>query len=216
MRLNVKALMSTHLRPYAFARDWKKELLIVAENRATFGKNHAGELYILQEDYDNDHRIDALVLAHDICEALPAVEAIRQAHNAIVAALRAPFDEPSVRLLVGVMLDVFPGKPGESAAVYVDALVWSLEEFEPQGEGLAVPTAAIAAAIAEAWKATTFKPSISEFLGLVQRHWARLSDQCRSIEAMGSFVATLEKLAPPTRPEVEPHIIRGGDDDLPF
>jgi 1,6-anhydro-N-acetylmuramate kinase len=115
----------------------------------------------------------------------------------ILAALQAPFDEPATTLLVGVMLDAMPAKPGEGAAVYLDAMMFTLEELRLDDEGeIRVPTAAIAAAVQDVWKDKTFKPAISEFVGYVLKHWHQLRTDLRAVRGLSNFAATLDELVP--------------------
>jgi hypothetical protein len=82
--------------------------------------------------------------------------------------------EATVRFLLGVMLDGFRAKPTEGAPIFVDAVVYMLENLAPDsGEALYnvpkfIPAPAIAAAVREAWLKFTFPPSIHEFSELCQ------------------------------------------------
>jgi hypothetical protein len=159
-------------------------------------------------------------LALDLRDALPSRGMIEQAKIDLLSVLQAPFQEPHARLLAGIMLDALPAKPGESAPVYLDAMIWSLEELRLEQEGdIAVPTAAIAAAVRDILKEKTFKPSIHEMLGYVRRHWIKLVEDLRAIGALSNFVATLDELAPAPSSDVAP--VReaqkiDGEDDVPF
>jgi hypothetical protein len=209
-RIDVRALMSTHLRSYAIVKNWQGEFEILKEYQTHFAKDVNGAVMSLYDDRDWDSKANTLVLACDLRDALPPREAIDQAEMMILSVLQAPFAEPEPRLLVGVMLDAMPTKPGESAPVYLDAMLWSLEELRLEDEGdIAVP-AAIAAAVNEVWKERTFKPAIKELLDCVLKHWARLVADLRSVRSLSRFVATLEELVP-----ADTVTTRDGD-DVPF
>lgn len=159
-RVDVKAIMATHLRPYAIVKDWREEFEIHKEHRTHFARDVNGKVMALRDDCDWNSRAETLVLALDLRDALPTVAVIAEAEAMILAALQAPFDEPSATLLISMMLDAMPAKPGEGAAVYLDAMVFTLEELRLDGEDdLAVPTAAIAAALQDVWKEKTFRPA---------------------------------------------------------
>jgi hypothetical protein len=217
-RIDIKALMSMHLRPYAIVKNWREEFEILKEYRARFAKDVNGAVMALSDDHDWDSKAETLVLALDLRDALPSREAINQAEMTILAALQAPFSEPHARLLTGVMLDGMPAKPGEAAAVSVDAMVYSLEELRLEHEGdIVVPTAAIAATVKDVWKERTFRPSIHEMLGYVRRHWIKLVEDVRSVGVLSNFVATLDELVPAETETVPARDGQNEDgDDVPF
>lgn len=210
-RIDVKALMSMHLRPYAVVKNWREELEIRKEYGPRFAKDVNGAVMALSDDQDWESKAETLVLALDLRDALPPRDAIDQAEMMILSTLQAPFAEPEARLLTGVMLDAMPTKPGEAASVSVDAMIYSLEEFRLEHEGdIAVPTAAIAAAVKDVWKERTFRPSIHEMLDYVKRHWIRLLADLHSVRALSRFVATLDELVPA---ETETVPARDGQDE---
>jgi hypothetical protein len=217
-RIDVKALMTTHLRPYAIVKNWREEFEILEEHRTHFARDDNGKVMALRDDCDWVSRAETLLLACDLRDALPARDAIEQAKMMILSALQAPFDEPHARLSAGTMLDAMPSKPGEAAPVYLDAMIWSLQEFRLEHEGdIAVPTAAIAAAVKDILKERTFRPSIHEMLDYVKLHWIRLLADLRSVGALSNFVATLDELVPGPQPDVAP--ARDGqtdEGDIPF
>jgi hypothetical protein len=209
--------MSVHLRPYAVVKNWREEFEILKEYRARFAKNVDGAVMALNDDQDWDSKAETLVLALDLHDALPARDAIDQAAAMILSALQAPFAEPEARLLTGVMLDAMPTKPGEAASVSVDAMIYSLEEFRLEHQDdIAVPTAAIAAAIKDIWKERTFRPSIHEMLDYVKRHWIRLLADLHSVRALSSFVATLDELVPAETEAAPARDGQADEADIPF
>jgi hypothetical protein len=218
-RIDVKTLFSGHLQPFKIVEGLKNALALAREYRARYGRDVNGKLYMLREDQNEDERIELLLMAVDLRDALPSKDAIGQAYAALLRAIQVPFDEPSARLLIGIMCDVMPGKPGEGAPVYLDAMIFSIEEFRLEHhQDITAPAAAIAAAAREAWESGTFRPSIHEFLGLVSKHWHRLIENLNSVAALGKFVATLEEITPninvhsPSQPGTE-----GKDgDNIPF
>jgi hypothetical protein len=197
-RIDVKAIMGMHLRPYAIVKNWRNEFEILKEHCSHFARDVNGRVMALREDCsDWDSRVETLLLACDLRDALPPLAVIAEAQAMILAALQAPFDEPAATLLVGVMLDAMPAKPGEGAAVYLDAMMFTLGELRLDDEGeILVPTAAIAAAVQDVWKDKTFKPAISEFVGYVLKHWHKLRADLRAVRGLRSFVATLDELGP--------------------
>src|SRR5258705_1087628 len=93
-RIDVKALMSMHLRTYAIVKTWRNEFEILKEYRTHFAKNVHGKVMTLQDDCDWDSRATTLILACDLRDALPPLAVIAEAEAMILAALQAPFGEP--------------------------------------------------------------------------------------------------------------------------
>jgi hypothetical protein len=197
-RIDVKALMSMHLRPFAFVKNWRAEFEILEEHRTHFGKNIHGEVMALRDDCDWDSRATTLILACDLRDVLPPRDVIEQAKMMILSALRAPFDEANCRLLIGIMLDVMKGRAeDESAAVTIDMMTWRLEELRLDDEDdLAAPTAAIAGAVAQLVDEQSFRPSIHEVHDRVIEHWRKLAADLRAVGGLSNFVATLDELVP--------------------
>jgi hypothetical protein len=197
-RIDVKALMSMHLRPYAIVKNWRNEFEIHKEYSARFAKNVNGVLMALSDDHDWNSRMETLLLACDLRDALPPRDAIEQAKMMILSALRAPFDEANCRLLIGIMCDVMKGRSeDETAAVSIDMMTWRLEELRLDDEDdLAAPTAAIAGAVAQLIDEQSFRPSIHEVRDRVVEHWHRLRTDLRAVRGLSSFVATLDELVP--------------------
>jgi hypothetical protein len=197
-RIDVKALMSMHLRPYAIVKNWRNEFEIHKEYSPRFAKNVNGVLMALSDDKDWNSRVETLLLACDLRDALPPRDAIEQAKMMILSALRAPFDEANCRLLIGIMYDVTKGRPeDESAAVTVDMMTWRLEELRLDDEDdLAAPTAAIAGAVTQLVDEQSFRPSIHEVRDRVTEHWHKLRADLRAVGGLSNFVATLDELVP--------------------
>jgi hypothetical protein len=198
-RIDVKALMSMHLRPYAIAKNWREKFEIHKEYSARFAKNVRGEMMALSDDKDWNSRVETLLLACDLRDALPPREVIEQGKMMILSALRAPFDEANCRLLIGIMYDVTKGRPeDESAAVTVDMMTWRLEELrlDDEDDDLAAPTAAIAGAVTQLVDEQSFRPSIHEVRDRVMEHWHKLRADLRAVSGLSSFVATLDELVP--------------------
>ena len=129
-RIDVKALMSMHLRPYAIVKNWRNEFEIHKEYSARFAKNVNGKMMALSDDRDWNSRVETLLLACDLRDALPPRDAIEQAKMMILSALRAPFDEANCRLLIGIMYDVTKGRSeDETAAVSIDMMTWRSKNF---------------------------------------------------------------------------------------
>jgi hypothetical protein len=219
-RIDVKALMSMHLRPYAIVKNWREEFEILEEHRTHFAKNVNGALMALSDDHDWHARAETLLLACDLRDALPPRAAIEQAKMMILSALRAPFDEANCRLLIGIMYDVTKGRPeDESAAVTVDMMTWRLEELRLDDEDdLAAPTAAIAGAVTQLIDEQSFRPSIHEVRDRVVGHWHKLRADLRAVGGLSNFVATLDELVP-AETEASPVPWCDGytdDDSIPF
>lgn len=198
-RIDVKALMSMHLRPYAIVKNWRNEFEILEEHRDHFARNVNGEVMALRDDCcDWNSRVETLVLACDLRDALPPRDAIEQAKMMILAALRAPFDEANCRLLIGIMYDATKGRSeDESAAVTVDMMTWRLEELRLDDEDdLAAPTAAIAGAVTQLVDEQSFRPSIHEVRDRVLEHWHKLRADLGAVGSLSNFVATLDELVP--------------------
>ena len=197
-RIDVKALMSMHLRPYAIVKNWRNEFEIHKEYSARFAKNVNGALMALSDDQDWNSRVETLLLACDLRDALPPRDAIEQAKMMILSALRAPFDEANCRLLIGIMCDVMKGRSeDETAAVSIDMMTWRLEELRLNDEDdLAAPTAAIAGAVAQLIDEQSFRPSIHEVRDRVIEHWHQLRTDLRAVGGLSNFVATLDELVP--------------------
>lgn len=182
-RLDVKKLMTHHLAPFEIELQWRDAFELARQHEAVFGRSARGELYALQERemWPGAHA-QAYDAAFQVQYQLPDLNEIQKAIGGLSEIMTTAPDEPTVRLLLGTMLDGFRVKPAEGAPVYLDALVWILEALEPgEGELYAriprhVPAAAIAASAREAWVAQTFPPSIHEFVVLVRKHRRRLVD----------------------------------------
>lgn len=197
-RIDVKALMSMHLRPYAIVKNWRDEFEILKEYSARFARDVNGEVMALRDDYSVP-RVETLLLACDLRDALPPRDAIEQAKMMILSALQVPFDEPNCRLLIGIMCDVMKGRAeDETAAVSIDMMTWRLEELrlDHEDDDLAAPTAAIAGAVAQLIDEQSFRPSIHEVRDRVIEHWRKLAADLRAVGGLSSFVATLDELVP--------------------
>jgi len=219
-RIDVKALMSMHLRPYAIVKNWRNEFEILEEHRTHFGRDVNGKVMALRDDCDWDSRAETLLLACDLRDALPSRDAIEQARMMILSALRAPFDEANCRLLIGIMCDVMKGRSeDETAAISIDMMTWRLEELRLDDEDdLAAPTAAIAGAVAQLVDEQTFRPSIHEVRDRVIAHWRKLAADLRAVGGLINFVATLDELVP-AETEAPPVPWCDGqtdDGDIPF
>jgi hypothetical protein len=197
-RIDVKAIMGMHLRPYAIVKNWRNEFEILEEHRTHFAKDVNGKLMALRDDCDWVSRVETLLLACDLRDALPSRDVIEQARMMILSALQAPFDEANCRLLIGIMLDVMKGRSeDETAAVSIDMMTWRLEELRLDDEDdLAAPTAAIAGAVAQLIDEQTFRPSIHEVRDRVTEHWHKLRADLRAVGGLSNFVATLDELVP--------------------
>jgi hypothetical protein len=196
-RIDVKALMSMHLRPYAIAKNWRNEFEIFKEHRDHFARDVNGNLMALRDDCDWYSRAKTLLLACDLRDALPPREVIEQGKMMILSALQAPFDEANCRLLIGIMCDATKGRSeDESAAVCIDMMTWRLEELRLNDEDdLAAPTAAIAGAVAQLVDEQSFRPSIHEVRDRVIAHWRKLLTDLRAVGGLSRFVAALDELA---------------------
>jgi len=198
-RIDVKALMSMHLRPYAIVKNWRNEFEIHKEYSARFAQNANGKLMALSDDHDWISRAETLLLACELRDALPPLAVIEQAKMMISSALRAPFDEANCRLLIGIMCDVTKGRAeDETAAVSIDMMTWRLEELRlgDEDDDLAAPTAAIAGAVAQLIDEQSFRPSIDEVRDRVTEQWHRLRADLRAVGGLSNFVATLDELVP--------------------
>jgi hypothetical protein len=215
-RIDVKALMETHLRPYAIVKNWRNEFEILREHRTHFAKDDNGKVMALRDDCW-DLRVNTLVLACDLRDVLPPLDAIEQAKVMILSALQAPFDEANCRLLIGIMCNVMKGRSeDETAAVSIDMMTWRLEELRLDDEGdLAAPTAAIGGAVAQLVDEQSFRPSIHEVRDRVLKHWRKLVEDLRAVRGLHSFVTTLDELVPADT--VTPRNGQNEDgDDVPF
>jgi 1,6-anhydro-N-acetylmuramate kinase len=219
-RIDVKAIMGTHLRPYAIVKNWRNEFEIHKEYSPRFAKNVNGVVMALSDDQDWNSRVETLVLACDLRDALPSRDAIEQAMMMILSALQAPFDEANCRLLIGIMCDVMKGRAeDESAAVSIDMMVWRLEELRLDDEDdLAAPVAAIAGAVAQLIDEQSFRPSIHEVRDRVVMHWHKLRADLGAVRGLRNFAATLDELVP-AETEASPVAWCDGqtdDDSIPF
>jgi hypothetical protein len=220
-RIDVKAIMGMHLRPYAIVKNWREEFEILKEHGIHFNRDVNGNVMALRDDCsDWNSRVETLVLACDLRDALPSRDVIEQARMMILSALRAPFDEANCRLLIGIMCDVMKGRSDdETAAVSIDMMTWRLEELRLDDEDdLAAPVAAIAGAVAQLIDEQTFRPSIHEVRNRVIAHWHKLTADLRAVRSLHSFVATLDELVPaeteaPPVPWCEGYT---DDDSIPF
>jgi hypothetical protein len=198
-RIDVKALMSMHLRPYAIVKTWRNEFEILKEHGTHFARDVNGKVMALRDDCsDWDSRVETLLLACDLRDALPSRDVIEQGRMMILSALRAPFDEANCRLLIGIMCDVTKGRSeDETAAVSIDMMTWRLEELRLDDEDdLAAPAAAIAGAVAQLIDEQSFRPSIHEVRVRVTEHWHKLRADLRAVGGLINFVATLDELVP--------------------
>jgi hypothetical protein len=219
-RIDVKALMSMHLRPYAIVKNWRNEFEILEEHRTHFARDVNGKVMALRDDCsDWNSRAETLLLACDLRDALPSRDVIERGKMMILSALRAPFDEANCRLLIGIMCDVTKGRAeDETAAVSIDMMTWRLEELRLDDEDLAAPTAAIAGAVTQLIDEQSFRPSIHEVRDRVIEHWHKLRADLRAVGGLSNFVATLDEVAPP---ETEPPPVawcdgHTDDGDIPF
>jgi hypothetical protein len=219
-RIDVKAIMGMHLRPYAIVKNWRNEFEIHKEYSPRFAKNVNGEMMALSDDQDWNSRVETLVLACDLRDALPPRDAIEQAMMMILSALQAPFDEANCRLLIGIMLDVMKGRSeDETAAVSIDMMIWRLEELRLDDEDdLAAPVAAIAGAVAQLIDEQSFRPSVHEVRDRVREHWRKLRRDLGAVRGLRNFAATLDELIP-AETEASPVAWCDGytdDGDIPF
>jgi hypothetical protein len=211
--------LTGHLAPYAIARKFKEELQLVQEYGSDYGRNVYGELYCLQDGWRENYA--AHLNAEGLRELLPPHAQIKAAYGDMLAVLRRGFDESNVRLLIGLLLDAFPRKPGESSAIFVDALILTIEEYRlPNRDDLAPPTAAIAHATQQAWLVLNFQPTISEFISLLRKSWTALLNDLGQLRQLGEFSSAIDEVIafdealPKSTPLAEG--VTGDDDDIPF
>jgi hypothetical protein len=220
-RIDIKAIMGMHLRPYAIVKNWRNEFEILKEHGIHFNRDVNGKMMALRDDCsDWNSRAETLVLACDLRDALPPRDVIEQARMMILSALQAPFDEANCRLLIGIMLDVMKGRSeDETAAVSIDMMTWRLEELRLEDDDdLAAPVAAIAGAVAQLIDEQTFRPSIHEVRNRVTKHWHKLRRDLGAVRNLHSFVTTLDELVP-AETEARPVPWCDGytdDDSIPF
>jgi hypothetical protein len=217
-RIDVRAILTLHLQPFEIARKLEDELQLVRDYGLQYGRDVCGELHCLKDGW-RENAVEAHFNADYLRSELPAHTEIKAAYAGLLATLRAGFDEPNVRLLIGLMLDGFRIKPSETAPVYVDALAFTLEEATlPHYEDLSVPVAAIADAIRRAWATQTFPPSIFEFMELVEKSWRVLLRDLGRIRELGEFSASIDEVIAyqATLPKPDHHETGKDDDDIPF
>jgi hypothetical protein len=222
-RLDVKKLMTHHLAPFEIWQQWRDAFELAQGRAAILGRNARGELYALREPESRPgQRAQAYDVALEVQYQLPRLDEVRKVIGGLSEIMRTAPDEPTVRLLLGTMLDGFRVKPAEGAPVYLDALVWVLEGLEPgEGELYArvpthVPAAAIAASTKEAWVAQTFPPSIHEFVVLVRKHRRRLTDLLARVRFLERTHADCAEIIAANRTDNETVHRADHPDEAPF
>lgn len=80
-------------------------------------------------------------------------------------------DEALTRVMIGLMLDGLPSAKTLPSASYIDALVFILSDDEPDEITgcFNFQPLALAAAVAQIWKTSTFAPSPAEFLAVARK-----------------------------------------------
>jgi hypothetical protein len=201
-RLDVRAMMRHYLVPFKAIEPWKHALAVAEQCKWGIDRDVHGEMYALRakESYPGQ-KARAVKDALAIREATCPISTVREAAAAVFETIQPP-SEDELRLLIGTMLDGFRAKPTESAAVYIDAMVFMLLEPE-SGEPFCAP--AIAAAIRAAWASQTFPPSVHEFLALCVKQQARIENVQRELSWLCNAAQdandVLRKLAPETLPK---------------
>jgi hypothetical protein len=197
-RIDVRGLLSHHLAPYKIARPFDHAAKVVEQHRTLCGRNARDELMALKNHFPGQRKA-AKRAAREIRPLLPAAAVIYRAESALLEAIDTPADEPTTRILIGCMLDAFRQEPGDGAAVYVEALVWSVIDGgtsdDNSGNDAGVISAAVlASAVQTAWRTQTFPPSIHEFLTLCRKRRRAIETDLvlvRSILSMREAVAEL-------------------------
>lgn len=205
-RIDVRQSMSRFLAPFQAADPWREALATIERHRSGIDCRPDGRLYALDEvEYIPGQ------LAQKRARAIGAAVAIRAAVRSLEAVFRAideledamaPAPEEMVRGILGVMLSILRSKPGDGAALYMDALVWELAE-PLSGSPVCAP--AIAAAARETWTTATFAPSVHEFMALARKHQDRIEMVRQQLlwipEAYIRASNVLSKLAPEKLPD---------------
>jgi hypothetical protein len=162
-RLDVKALMDHHLaalNKFALAASRTTAIIRTSAFEFLAQRNVNGELYYLttlKAGGAEAERIRKNALA--IWPRLPPTERLIKALDVTTAALNEPVDEPTIRLMIGVMLDGLRVKIDDRSAISVEALRYMIDE-----EDIVISATVMAAAVRHAWRTVTFPPSITEFL----------------------------------------------------
>jgi hypothetical protein len=212
-RLNVKALMTHHLTAFKLVRDMRDTFALIEKDQTFTGTNVHGHFYALNPDRSDQYRDRAEALLW----GLPDPKDIDRALAAVANAVDTRADEPTLRLLVGAMLDGLRSKPTESSPVYIDALMFMLDDYElTEGDGyVGTPphfsTAVIAAAVRDVWSTQTFPPSIHEFIEKCRKHRLTLDTARHTLKRAQTMHKLIAAIIPP--PKV---VVGDNGDDIPF
>jgi hypothetical protein len=118
------------------------------------------------ESFEAHHR----AIAAERWKFIPDFRELLDAMNAFGAVFNEA-DEATIRILIGLMLDVLPSAKTLPSASYTDGLVFLLSDGDEDDTSPIECFSAlvIAAAATEIWRSATFAPSPAEFLALAKK-----------------------------------------------
>jgi hypothetical protein len=144
----------------------------------------------------------------DFRELLDAMNAFGEVFNEA--------DEATIRILIGLMLDVLPSAKTLPSASYTDGLVFLLSDGDEDDTSPIECFSAlvIAAAAAEIWRSATFAPSPAEFLALAKKK-RREFERAHTVANRLYDLRTQAEQVLITFGDIKPEPSEDGD-DIPF
>lgn len=212
-RLDVRGMMDTYVgRVNRIVQPLQPAIALSAKHWTLADRRADGDLYVLSA-----YAVDGQVLpqyrdrALEVLPQLPPEDGIREAWRELRDIIRTPLDEPTARVLIGAMLDGLRAKPTDTAATYVDVLLYTIEEA-----GTISPTT-LAGAIADVWRTMTFPPSAAELLPMCAARREKLVALMKQVDDLLTFRWAVEEIVRESD-EYEPPPRQPGDldDDIPF
>jgi hypothetical protein len=183
------------LREYRAFGDWLPQFDLRTENPEEYHRRIAKERWSFLPDFR---------------ELLDAVDAFNQGWAG------SETDEARSRVMIGLMLDGLPSAKTLPSASYVDALVFILsdDEADELTGCLNFQPLALAAAVAQVWKTSTFAPSPAEFLALARKKRSEFYRASKDADRLYNLREQAEQVLL-TYGDIRPEP-GGSDDDVPF
>jgi hypothetical protein len=148
--------------------------------------------------YDDDRIENTKRKAQHRIDNLPSITQIQELRIKVVAAVEGKAQSKAMMGLVGIMLDGFKAKVNDSSDAFFAALLFMIEEAGDGYSGYSPEV--IVCAIRLAWMASPFQPSISEFLGYLdkaRRQYGYAAHQLHKLSELRQDAELVLRLATP-------------------
>jgi hypothetical protein len=124
-------MLSGHLAPFKAIELWRHALAMVEQHKWGIARDCNGDMYALRkrEGFPGE-KASAVADALAIRQACSPLLTLLEAADAVAETIKPP-PEDELRLMIGAMLSAFRAKPNEGAPIYIDTLIWLLQEPEP-------------------------------------------------------------------------------------